>query len=316
MHMGRLVYLLSLSALLGLFAADAGAQDNELKPQVYGRLNVSEVLNKPESGGHDPEFVSNASRLGIAGSLPVADSLRFIYQAEYEIDLDHGRFGSGLTSQRNTYLGLSGGFGTLLAGKYDTPTKLIQNRVDLFNDLRGDIRALVVAENRPNDTLYYASTEFGGFEVAFSAIVDGQSGIYDRLTRSTSTSISFTGGSWFAAVAVDNNVNGNDVLRLVSQYSVGDLQLGALYERSGHATNNRGEQDGFVLSAAYTLDKWVLKAQGGASDQRVEGGREYSLGADYLINDDSRLFGFVTVSRSNVTANNNDQYGLGYEYRF
>lgn len=316
MHMGRLVYLLPLSALLGTFAADAGAQDNDLKPRLYGRLNISEVLNRPETGGHDPEFVSNASRLGIAGSLPFSDSLQIVYQAEYEIDLDHGRFGSGLTSQRNTYLGLSGGFGTLLAGKHDTPTKLIQNRVDLFNDLRGDIRALVVAENRPNDTLYYASPEFGGFEVAFAAIVDGQSGMYDRLTRSTSTSISFTEGSWYAAVAVDNNVNGSDVIRLVSQYSVGDLQLGALYERSEHATNNRGEQDGFVLSAAYTLDRWVLKAQGGASDQRVDGGREYSLGADYLLNDDSRLFGFATFSRSDVRANDNDQYGLGYEYRF
>jgi len=316
MHTGRLVYLLPLTALLGTFAADVRAQDDDLKPRLYGRLNISEVLNKPESDGHDPEFVSNASRLGIAGSFPFSESLQFIYQAEYEIDLDHGRFDSGLTSQRNTYLGLSGDFGTLLAGRHDTPTKLIQNRVDLFNDLRGDIRALVVAENRTNDTLHYASPDFGGFEAAFSAIVDGQSGMYDRLTRSTSTSIRFTEGRFFAAVAVDNNVNDSDVIRLVSQYSLGDLQLGALYERSEHATSNRGEQDGFVLSAAYTLDKWVLKAQGGASDQRVKGGREYSLGADYLFNDDSRLFGFVTVSRSDVAANNNDQYGLGYEYRF
>ena len=63
-------------------------------------------------------------------------------------------------------------------------------------------------------------------------------------------------------------------------------------------------------------NQWVLKAQAGASDQRVDGGRQYSLGADYLINSDSRFFGFVTATRSDLHADNNDQYGIGYEYRF
>src|SRR5690606_36047080 len=116
----------------------------------------------------------------------------------------------------------------LLVGRYDTPTKLIQNRVDLFNDLKGDIRSLVVAENRTNDTVHYASPEFAGLELAFSAIVDGKSGVYDRLTGNTSASLTYTQDSLMRGVGIDNNVNGDDVVRVVTQYRLGPLQLGAL----------------------------------------------------------------------------------------
>lgn len=292
------------------------AQDNDLRPTIYGRVNLTEVLNKPRGGGSDPEFISNASRLGIMGAIPLTNDLEIIYQTEYEIDLDHGSFDSDLTSQRSSFIGLKGELGTILAGKYDTPTRQLQNKIDLFNDLQGDIKTLVVAENRPNDTLYYSTPSIIGFVLSFARVLDGQRSVQDRVSKSTSLAVAYTHGDFYAGIGHDNNLNDNDVVRVVTQYQIGKLQLGALYETSESNTNLRSEQRGVVVSASYKIDKFVLKAQTGMSDQKREGGQLHSVGVDYVISSDTKLFGFFTATRADNRAVDFDQYGLGFEFRF
>lgn len=318
MNVTKALPLFALAALSGLPTLSQAQQEAaDLTPTFYGRLNLTEVMNKPQHGDSDPDMVSNASRLGILGAIPLREGLELIYQVEYQVDPVHGKFDSDLTKQRNSFVGIKGGFGTLLIGKHDTPTKLAQNRIDLYNDLNGDITTLVVGENRPNDTVLYTSPEFGGgFTASFAAVFDGLDGLGERLSKRTSSSLTYTKGSFYAGLGLDNNLNNNDVVRLVTQYREGNLQLGALYERSESSANNRGEQDGVFVSASYQIDKYLLKAQTGMSDQKREGGRQHTVGVDYLINGDSRLFGFVTVTRADNETVNNDQYGIGYEYRF
>lgn len=318
MNVTKALPLVALAALSSMPVLAQGQEEaSDLTPTIYGRLNLTEVMNKPQHRDSDPDMVSNASRLGILGAIPLREGLELIYQAEYEVNPVHGKFDSDLTSQRNSFVGLKGGFGTLMIGKYDTPTKLVQSRIDLFNDLNGDIRTLVVAENRPNDTVHYTSPEFGGgFTASFAAVFDGLDSFGDRLSKRTSSSLTYSRGSFYAGLGLDNNINSNDVLRLVAQYREGNLQLGALYETSESSANNRGEQDGVFVSASYQIDKFLLKAQTGASDQKRAGGKQHSVGVDYLINGDSRLFAFVTVTRADNDTVNNDQYGIGYEYRF
>ena len=305
-----------LCALVVLSCCPAVAQDTSLLPSFYGRLNFTTVHNQPKHQGSDSEFVSNASRIGLEGSLPVSEALKVIYQAEYQVNPDNRPFGNRTLTQRNTYLGVEGGFGTLLVGRNDTPTKLLQNRIDLFNDLDGDIRTLVVSENRPNDVLHYISPTIGGFVFSYAALLDGKDVLRERLSKNTSASMTYTDGVFYAGLSVDNNMINNDVLRLVTQYRMGDLQLGALYERSKNSKNTRGTQDGVFVSAAYTMDKYVLKAQTGMSDQRRDGGRQTSLGVDYNLNGDSKVFALATLRRSDNHEIDNDQFGAGFEYRF
>ncbi|MES3008348.1 MAG: porin [Pseudomonadota bacterium] len=314
MNVTRSLPLCALAAIS--FSIPVCAQESSLLPTFYGRINITAVHNQPKDHGSDSEFVSNASRIGLQGTLPVTEGLEVVYQAEYQVNPDNRPFDNKTLTQRNTYLGIKGGFGTLLAGRNDTPTKLLQNRIDLFNDLDGDIRTLVVAENRPNDVAHYISPEIGGFVFSYSALLDGQNGLRERLSKSTSASLTYTEGAFYAGVGVDNNLNNNDVLRLVTQYRLGDLQLGALYERSESSTNTRGANDGVFVSAAYTMDKYVLKAQSGMSDQRRDGARQTSLGVDYNLNADSKLFALMTLTRADNHSIDNDQIGVGFEYRF
>ena len=102
-------------------------------PTVYGKVNVSlenaEFDNGVDSSEDAWELNSNASRLGVKGDfdLDVA-GLKAIYQAEFEISVDDGDKGGETFSQRNIFGGLKGSFGTLKAGKFDTPTKKAQGK--------------------------------------------------------------------------------------------------------------------------------------------------------------------------------------------
>lgn len=291
----------------------AYAQDTALIPNFYGRVNVTPVLNNPRIGGSSGDMLSNASRLGLEGDIPLSDAIKVVYQAEYQINPGDERFDHFSMSQRNTFIGLEGGFGTVVVGRNDTPGKRIQNGVDLFNDLEGDIRTLFVSELRPNGEIFYTSPTVSGFTVMYTAIMDGQNGLRDRLTKSTSSSLTYGQGAFLYGVSVDNNMEGHDSFRFMSRYKEGNLQLGLIYES---AQNSRGDNDGIFVSASYKIDKLVLKAQTGAADQKRAGGAQSTIGADYNLDENSRVFAYLTSTSADNRAVDNDQYGLGFEYNF
>ena len=144
---------------------------------LYGRINISGNYSDTENItdlGTPSEFssstttgnlVSNASRFGIKGEFNIKDNLVGIYQAEYEaIVLQEEAYG-GLYNihgeetfkQRNTFIGIRGNFGTIRLGTYDSPLKLAQLDVDLFNDLIGDIKNITAGENRNKSSIGYDS---------------------------------------------------------------------------------------------------------------------------------------------------------------
>lgn len=305
-----------LMAVSCLATASTYAQDNSLLPSFYGRINLAPLINFREGQSSSTEVVSHASRIGLQGEWSIAQDVAFIYQYEYQINPNKEDFNGRVFTQRNSWAGIRSPLGTLFAGRNDTPTKLLQSRIDLFNDMQGDIRTLVVGDNRPNDTVNYVSPSLGGFTFSYSAIIDGQDGVRERATKSTSTALSYTKGSYLVGVAVDNDVLNNDVFRVVGQYREGDLQLGMLYESSENGTNTRGREDGLFVSAALTRGKLVYKAQTGASEQRRDGNRQTSLGVDYMINPDFKWFTFMTATRADNRAQRSDQVGIGMELRF
>ena len=55
------------------------------EPTVYGKLWIS-VESQDTASGTEVDMVSNASRLGIKGSMDFGEGIEAIYQAEYEVD--------------------------------------------------------------------------------------------------------------------------------------------------------------------------------------------------------------------------------------
>ena len=139
-------YIFSLAFLLFSFNAIS-------LPVFYGHLNLSADYYFGESSQINSDLKSNVSRLGVRGDFRINDKITGIYQVEYQVDLEAS------PTTRNTFLGLKGNFGTIKAGKHDTPLKLAQLDADLFNDTQGDIANITRGENRPSSYLGYDSPE-------------------------------------------------------------------------------------------------------------------------------------------------------------
>lgn len=301
---------LAIAAVLPTFAH---AEKVEVEmPEFYGKVNVS-FQSTNEGDESITEVVSNASRLGVKGKIELNHGLQGVYQAEYQTAVDDGDNGGSPFSQRNIFAGIKGGFGQVKIGMFDTPLKKAQKKVDLFNDYDGDIKsAISKSDKRKEDMVQYNTPNMAGFVATVANISSEVDGGKDGL----SSSLTFSKDKFYAAAAYDSDVRAEDVnvIRLVAQYSIADITLGALWEsEDGDAST---ENDGWVASAAYkaTFDV-TLKAQYGQSDIVADEAKTYSLGADYKLAKTAKVFAFVT-SEEFGDDTSNDYYAVGTEFKF
>lgn len=298
-------------SLLALVIASALPLSAVADVVVYGKANVS-LQQADESDNKKIELVSNASRIGVKGGEEISSGLKAIYQFEYETAVDDGDEGGQTFKQRNIYVGLQGSSGTVMAGLFDTPTKVAQEKVDLFNDLEGDIKNLINGEIRAKNIVQYVTPTFGG---GFSSSVAYITKETDGVDNGISASFSYTSADFYAAVAMDQDVEAEevDVLRAVGRYTLGAVQLGALYE---NYDNGVMDEDGFFVSALWNFaDKWALKGQYGSSEIKMVDGESISVGVDYKAAKSTTLFGYVSSIEGED--DRDDQYvGVGMELKF
>jgi predicted porin len=194
---------------------------------LYGKFHTSIDKNDNDSYDEDNwEVNSRASRLGVKGSEDLGGGLKAIYQLEVNVNSDGSSSdgqgnNSGLTSARNTFVGLSGGFGTFLVGRHDTPAKVayyaagVENLGDsildlnLGNNLSAEPSSLspigVFHEYRASDAIAYISPNFSGFTFA-AAVIPGEDGDAptdgdrDSINDHWSVGLMYAGGGLKASV--------------------------------------------------------------------------------------------------------------------
>jgi predicted porin len=317
---------------------------------VYGKANVSlqsvdeaeySTANGNNADGTRVELVSNASRIGVKGGEAVNSSLKVIYQFEYQTEVDDGSGSGGTFSQRNIYLGLQGTAGTIMGGHFDTPTKVAQEKVDLFNDLEGDITSIFKGEIRASNIVQYTSPTFGGgFAGSVAYITEESDGVSKQnnptgvsASNGISASFGYTSSIFYAGVAMDQDVeaDGVDLIRIVGRLTLGAFQFGLLGEN--YENDNTGaDEDGALVSALWNLnDKWALKTQYGDSDVRWIDGESASVGVDYKMTKSATLYGYYTMVENGVNdvipeapINDADRdnfrddsyVGIGMDYKF
>lgn len=296
---------------------------------VYGKANVS-VQNADEADESNLELVSNASRIGVKGGEDINSGLKAIYQFEYQTEVDDGAGGASnqTFTQRNIFVGLQGTGGTIIGGNFDTPVKVAQEKVDLFNDLEGDIAYLVDGETRAKNILQYTTPMSWG---AFAVNVAGVAAENNNLDDGVSTSFTYTTPALYLALAAEQDVSAQamDVVRVVGRYTFSAVQLGALYERSSVDVGTEDlDSDAWLISAKYNAnDKIALKAQYGDAGMDVinnaviadAGGESLSLGVDYLLSKNTTLFGYYTQETADIESTEvaDDKWiGVGMDFKF
>jgi len=292
-------------AVAGAFAAPAFAASSNV--DFYGQFRVSlDHINNFNNSGAGKALGGwgmndETSRIGFKGSEDLGGGLKAIYQ--WESGFDPGYNGTistssapgqvaagGLGSERNTFVGLSGGFGTVLAGRHDTPYKL-GGSADLFADTLADAqntggRCIICEDLRVNNAIAYVSPEVSGFHAAV-AIVPGnfqQSGPASKSLNSIADAYSMVGvyanGPMKVTAAYENldhvsgagkapnNSGKQSAWKLNGAYTIGDLTLGATWEDiqkvGGDTTGADGSKmNNYLLSAAYGMGPITLAAQYG-----------------------------------------------------
>jgi predicted porin len=303
--MNKVILLGTATALLATapFAAANGPIDGKL----YGKINVS-VVNS-DSGSEDTwKLNSNASRIGLKGSTQVSEGLTVFYKTEFEVCVDDGDCKGNTIGQRNIFAGVKGSFGSVLAGKNDTPTKLAQKKIDLFNDSVGDIKKTFAGENRMSNIVAYTTPKYGNFSATYAVMPGEEDG--GSLSDATSYSVNYSKGDLYVAVAGDSNVKDADLLRVVSQYKVDAWQLGLMYQE-----NDTTNESGYFASAAYKIDNITYKAQYGSNENDTDGSDKttLSLGADFKLAKNTKSFVFFT---DNESSSSTKTFGLGLEHKF
>ncbi|WP_133490645.1 porin [Alcanivorax sp. 24] len=320
-------------ALPGLALADG--------PTVYGKVNISLENQENEIGqtgsvDDDWSLNSNASRIGIKGDFDLDFAgLKAIYQAEYQISVDGD---DDEFSQRNIFGGLAGDFGVLKAGKFDTPTKVAQGKVDQFNDLQGDIKNIMAGENRAGNIIQYSTPTLGEMVTIHGAFIPGEGEDLDGdgqeendLADSYSVAIVAEKGIFYGALSHDADIEDElvvdgtggttlDITRAAVMLKPGNVELGALYQIAEESEAD-GEDQSFLVSGAYKIDRWKLKAQYGMTqgDKSDDEATLMALGADYKLAKASKVYAYFSqVSYEPDAGDDRDDttFGVGMEHKF
>jgi predicted porin len=246
-HDSTSLTLLAL-ALLTLLSAPSWAQP----AQIYGRFHLSTDYLNGHSTDEGFTLSSNSSRLGFRGDSQVSDAIKVIWQVEALIRAENN---SPISTDRNTYVGMTGNWGLFRAGRFDSPLKELHSRINLFGDQIGDARNILRADaadgdSSTNDThwwderlanslayrtptwkhlsanLQYSTNQSSGAassseEASWGASVHWQyKGLWIAFAHEDSTKV-------IGAALTQRSAN-----RLASSVDVGNLRLTALYQQA------------------------------------------------------------------------------------
>jgi len=304
--------LLAASISLAL-AAGAAQAEGPIDGKVYGKVNLTLQSTDEGTDSRVTELVSNASRLGFKGETKLNDDLSAIYQLEYEASIDDGDNKGQTFTQRNSFVGLKGNFGTVKAGIHDTPTKLAQDKVDLFNDYEGDIKNVFSGENRESNIIFYTTPDMSGLSADIAMIASEDENEDDAY----SLAVKFKQENIYAALAFDQDVEGEgkDTMRLVTKFSLDALTLGLMWNKF-EDENADFDEDGFMVSAAYKMGSNTFKVQHASSDIKKKGGEQTSLGMDHKLAKNTKVFGFYTMQDEDAANKDKDWIAVGIEHKF
>lgn len=315
----KLIALTVASVLVTPLAAQAGVE-------IYGQARMSLDFNSnndPVATNEDSALAvsSNRSRLGFRGDEDLGGGLKALWQFEQGVAFDTSNWND---SRRDSYIGLSGGFGTVLAGNLSTPYRVATSGLDPFRNTRGDNNAIIGSlngstgwndENRANNAVAYASPDMSGFSAMLAYIVPSAA-TGDSLPMTTtqgkedaySLSGTYASGPIFVTAGYESwnalGAGGDDVSawKIGGSYTLmGNTTLGAIWESldMGGTTATNGDRDAWTLSVKHKMGDITLMAAyamadetGGVADT---GANQFSLGGSYAMSKTTEAYALYSM---------------------
>ena len=322
-------------AVAGALAVPAAAMADAT---IYGKFHVS--IDSYDNGGNGAaeasglSVSSNSSRLGFKGSEDLGNGLSAIWQTESTIGVDGD--GSGL-SNRNTYVGFKGGFGTVMAGKHDSPVKSIGRKVDLFGDQVGDSRSIIRGQiadgitddadldQRNSNMIMYVTPAMGALQAAFQYVPD-ENDADTSVANPDQTAMNIA--AWYNAgplyVGLGYGVTQNDdgtagvedekVTRLVASYQMDALKFTGLYQTADGVSFADNEYDAYGLGVAFNMGGGnTIKAQYYMADADGDEATMTAIGFDHAMSKQTSVYAAYAMTSNDTGLTTTPWGGTGHE---
>lgn len=294
------------------------------KLEIYGKVHLSIDASDPDAAGQSSQtsISNNSSRLGFKGEHTLNDSAKVLWKYEQGVNVEET---GGTFASRNTYLGLTGHYGTVLVGHHDTPSKTLGSKWGMFSDTVGDRRAIFGAYsgygNKMNDRgenaiLYknkFANLELQAMYSASNPTTGVSGSLDDNSSDLTSVSLTYNNESWNVGVAAENWSKDPenaavevDNIRFALRYSMDKMKLGFIYE-STDSVDNVFNRDAYGVNALYKVsDAMDIRLQHLIADsyegQTSSGATQTALGVFNKLDKVTQVYAVYTSTSNEANA--------------
>jgi predicted porin len=248
-------------------------------PTVYGNIQLAyghqgvEVSGSPEQTQNT--FFDNGSTIGLKHEHEIAPGIKGFLKAEMEFKADDSATSGGLNKLDEAFIGVKGGFGSVLVGSEDTvyewtdmidftETASVRTNILFDNKFAGEI-----AKDEEGDQLQYVSPSIaGGLKVGISVPLTNETLYAGQLAGMFSNdmldvALAYSMGKTLDATAdgIDNGTEYGDSIGLGAKVKLNNFAIIGQYEtRSADANaagveNNATERDLAALAGIVSLGK-------------------------------------------------------------
>ncbi|WP_314342758.1 porin [Simonsiella muelleri] len=279
----------------------AASADVVLYGQIKGGVEVSKNFTKAEKGtkkGTLTHIVDYGSRIGFKGHEDLSNNLRAIWQLEQNVSI--GGEESGF-SNRDSFIGLNGNFGTVKAGYIETPVKTANGRLDVWE--YSDSAAGLGTYTRSNaavkraGAISYETPNMAGFSAqAYVSPSDNNNGDkfsfgnYNKTKDSAiyGAKVGYENSGFFADVAgtyVKNAQAGNDVNTIPAGKDGYQAVANVGYDANNWLAGVSYQQGRYVDTVSSLIGEKV------SNDSVIKRSQEVAGTVAYTLNDSLRLKG-------------------------
>ena len=307
--------LIAAAAALTLASAAQAQLKTDGLLEVYGRASLSVDQLDDGASYNRTNLSSNASRLGFRGSKKIGN-LTGIWQIEQEIQVNLGNSATDTNNRlasRDTFAGIRGDFGTVRAGKFDTPFKVAREPFNLFGDQLGDMRNLTRVgdakfDERLNNTLEYQTPVMNGFQARLA----------HSFHSGTQAGIPATTGSNATAAIPDAK---QDATSMSLGYKAGKLDATLAFETYGEDTATTGKREATRAAISYKVTPELrlvgfYQTADSKSGTKDESADVTGVGVEYAAMPNVSLKAHYMDRNAKAANADAKMYTLGAEYRY
>ena len=287
---------------LSVLAAISGAAQAQSNVTIYG---VADMAFQAESNSGKKTYAvdsgeQNGSRLGFKGTEDLGSGLKAIFDMEMGVYLDNGG-SQGQVFGRQAWVGLTGDFGTVKAGRQYSPQ-------------------------------FYAWDALDPFDLGFTSGHAGQStstgGVYGFLAGNTAWRVNnsvsyqtanidgFSAMAFYAAGEVAGSTSTNRSVGLSGQYAAGPVYVTGVYYKQNDAGLLNGNISNLKTAVVGgTYDFAVVKAAVGftseKSDDSTVNNKGYTLGVTVPVTPADSILATVARLKDDYANGSSTQLAIG-----